>query len=276
MKKLTIALLAATALTSFQANAQEMKMNHSKMQMQHEVQKNSISMKLEPQDKLEIGKPTEILVKLAEIDGGKPVGADDLKIAHTKKLHLLINDPSLGGYQHIHPTPTENAGEWTFNFIPTNSTFYKVWGDVLPIKTNTQEYAVATMGSEPEQAVAIDKTLTNEANVDGYKFKLSFEGDVNSTSATMGKILIEDANGKPVTNLEPIMGAFAHIVGFSDDFKSIVHIHPMGKEPEKQSERGGPELLFHAIPKTSGFMKLYAQVKINGKEIFAPFGVEVK
>ncbi len=49
----------------------------------------------------------------------------------------------------------------------------------------------------------------------------------------------------------------------------------MGKEPIKTSERGGPELQFHVEPNKAGFIKLFAQVQINGKTLFVPFGVTV-
>ena len=312
MKKLALTLLASVAMTSFSAKAEEIKdssmckagmkcpmmehegMDHSKMPMAgmmdknmmgkmdmgsqsaHHQSKNTIAMELTTQGELEIGKTTKILVKLAEVDGGKPVGEDGLKLAHTRKLHLLINDPTLMGYQHIHPVATKNAGEWAFNFTPTNSTFYQVWADVIPTKTGNQEYVISTIGKASTEKAAIDKAIKYESVVDGYKFKLSFDGEVKAGEAAMGKIVIENAKGEPLKTLEPVMGAFAHIVGFGEDFKSIVHIHPMGTEPTKESERGGPELSFHVQPESSGFMKLYAQVKINGKEIFAPFGVEIK
>ncbi|MBX9703184.1 MAG: hypothetical protein K2X39_03430, partial [Silvanigrellaceae bacterium] len=58
-------------------------------------------------------------------------------------------------------------------------------------------------------------------------------------------------------------------------FKSIVHIHPMGTEPSNPTERGGPDLQFHLQPEKPGFIKLFVQVKVKGKEIFAPFEVQV-
>ena len=41
---------------------------------------------------------------------GKPVMAEDLLISHTRRLHLLIVDPALGDYQHVHPEPGRKAG----------------------------------------------------------------------------------------------------------------------------------------------------------------------
>ena len=91
----------------------------------------------------------------------------------------------------------------------------------------------------------------------------------------MGKITVSK-DGKPFTQLEPVMGAYAHIVGFSEDRKTVVHIHPMGEEPMNASDRGGPELSFHIEPGKSGFNKLFAQVRVDGKDVFAPFGIIVQ
>jgi len=72
------------------------------------------------------------------------------------------------------------------------------------------------------------------------------------------------------------MAAYAHIVGFSEDLKSVIHVHPMGIEPAKDTDRGGPELDFHLEPSSPGFVKLFAQVKLNGKELFIPFGINIE
>jgi hypothetical protein len=113
--------------------------------------------------------------------------------------------------------------------------------------------------------------------VNGLTFELSFEDDqVITGKAVMGRLTVRKADGKPFTQLEPIMGAFAHIVGFSDDFTTVVHIHPMGKEPKSATDRGGPELEFHLDPESAGFIRLFAQVQIDGVSTFAPFGLVVK
>lgn len=67
----------------------------------------------------------------------------------------------------------------------------------------------------------------------------------------------------------------AHIVGFADDYRSVLHVHPMGVRADP-SERGGPRLDFHIEPAKPGFVKLFAQVRIGGKDLFAPFGMVVK
>ncbi len=82
-------------------------------------------------------------------------------------------------------------------------------------------------------------------------------------------------NGAPFAALEPVMGSFGHIVGFSADRQSVAHVHPMGEEPTTASQRGGPAVTFHLEPSKVGFLRIYAQIRVDGQDVFLPFGVTV-
>lgn len=236
---------------------------------------NSVKLELKPASAFAVGKTTQVTLKITNMTDGKPLTLDDLKEAHTKKLHLLIVDPSLTDYHHIHPIAGKNAGEFVFDFTPKKSESYRVWADVIPVGTGKQEYVMADMGSAAKDKAAINKASSMTSTVDGYTFTLALDSEPKAGSAVMGNITVTK-DGKPFTQLEPVMGAFAHVVGFTEDYNSVMHIHPMGKEPTSETERGGPKLEFHIEPKKAGFVKLFAQVKIDGKDVFAPFGMEVK
>lgn len=79
--------------------------------------------------------------------------------------------------------------------------------------------------------------------------------------ATMGKLKITQSDGRVFNQLEPIMATYAHLAGFGEDYKSIVHIHPMGAEPAKETDRGSGSLEFHIQPEQPGLMRFYAQVQ---------------
>lgn len=232
---------------------------------------NSVKLELIPSSSLKVNKSTQVKAKLIT---NRSLTFDDLKEAHTKKLHLLIIDPTLSDYHHIHPQPGTNPSEFVFDFTPKKDSGYRVWADIIPVSTDKQEYVMSDIGTT-SGAVKIDKTVNMVSKVEDYTFTLVLDGEPKVGEAIMGNITVTK-NGKPFNQLEPIMGAFAHVVGFSEDYESILHIHPMGKEPSSNVERGGPKLEFHIEPKKAGFIKLFAQVKIGGKEIFAPFGLIVK
>ena len=237
--------------------------------------KNTVKLALEPATPLQAGKTSKVLVKLNAVADGKPISSDGLKEAHTKKLHLLIVDPSLTDYHHIHPVAGKNAGEFVFDFTPKKNDNYRVWADVIPVATGKQEYVMMDMGNSAKDKAAISKSTSMTSTVDGYTFTLALDGEPKAGSAVMGNITVTK-DGKPFNQLEPVMGAFAHVVGFTEDYNSVLHIHPMGKEPTSNTERGGPKLEFHIEPGKAGFVKLFAQVRIGGKDVFAPFGVTVK
>ena len=217
----------------------------------------------------------ESVIRLTDLKG-QPVTSDMLEIAHTEKIHLLIIDESLGDYHHEHPTPAEKPGEYRFSFQPKNGGRYSVFADLVPKATGRQEYARTEIRVQGDSR-PLDQSATRLAIVDGYKFELSAgsEGALRKGEAKRVKVKITAPDGKPATNLEPVMGAFAHGVGFPSDRSGVVHVHPMGEEPTRESERGGPELTFHIVPEHAGYMKFYVQVQIGGEQKFAGFGFNV-
>jgi hypothetical protein len=207
---------------------------------------------------------------------GRPVSPDMLEVAHTEKMHLLIIDESLDDYHHEHPTPTGVPGEYKFSFQPRNGGRYALFADLVPKATGRQEYAHTEIQVQGDPR-PLDRSARQSAMVDGYKFDLSMDGgsSLRVGEAKLVKVNVTAPDGKPVAHLEPVMGAFAHGVGFPSDRSGVVHVHPMGREPTKDLERGGPELMFHIVPEQAGYMKFYVQVQIGGQEKMAPFGLNV-
>lgn len=228
------------------------------------------------QSPLRPGQTSHVLLKLVRADNDQPVGVADLAVVHTQRLHLLVIDPSLSDYHHIHPVPTQNPGEWEFDFTPRKDSVYKIWADVTLADTKTQSYIPFTIGPTNAMPGPVDQTAAAEATVEGYHFTLRFDAPPGVGKMATGRLAVTDANGKPVDQLQPVMGAFAHIVGFDEKARSVLHMHPMGQEPTAEDERGGPELMFHFNPEKPGFVKIFAQVRIHDKDIFAPFGVHVE
>ncbi len=216
-------------------------------------------------------------IKLTNEKDGSPVTPDQLKTFHTEKIHLLIIDDSLSDYSHIHPTPSSVAGEYEFEWYPKKMAKYKIWADILPEATNESEYIVITLENKVAKKGKIDRTTLKEVKTSDLNFKIDYSpATLKAKKDAIITVKISDKNGEPFTELEPIMGAFAHLVAFSEDFKTMAHIHPTGKEPQWFWENGGSELSFHITPPKNGFYKFFLQIKVNGEEKFIPFGVLVK
>jgi len=246
----------------------------SKNKMSAEKTDNSIALHVPDIIKLEKGKLVTLKVQLTKIQNNQPISINQLNEVHTQRFHALIIDQSMTDYHHVHPVQTNKKGEYSLTFTPKKSDDYRIWADVTPAATGKQEYARADLKANQRKSEAVSKKLNNTAVVDGLTFKISFDAPLQSGQVTMGKLRVEK-DGKPFNRLEPIMGAYAHIVGFNEDLKTVAHIHPMGEEPTVKSQRGGPDLEFHIEPAKPGFTKMFAQIRVNGKDIFAPFGLLV-
>lgn len=208
---------------------------------------------------------------------GVPVLPTDLREVHTQKIHLLIIDQSLSDYHHEHPQPGKAYGEYTFSFTPQKPGPYRIWADVQPYLTGIQEYAFAEMAAPTTGERLTDTAESLTATADGVRYKLSFDSpSIKSGEPASGKLQITRENGTPITDLEPVMGAFAHLVAFHSDGKTVLHIHPKGTRQLAPNDRGGPTLEFQFYSTKPGFFRLFSQTQVGGEQKFARFGLMVQ
>ena len=223
---------------------------------------------------LEAGRPATVTVSLADARTGAPLGEEDLKVVHTQRFHALVVDETLDDYQHLHPKPTANKGEYTFTFTPKNSGDYRVWADVTPVATDRQTFAVADLKGAERAAGHIEKKRAYTASAGGITLDLLFDTPPKEGEPIMGTVIIS-RNGNPFTKLQPVMGAFIHIVGFAEDGARVIHVHEMGEPPAPGATHAPSDIAFHIEPQKEGFLKLFMQVRADNRDIFAPFGIMV-
>ncbi|GAB5558605.1 MAG: hypothetical protein SynsKO_02520 [Synoicihabitans sp.] len=220
------------------------------------------------------GQLTEFTFRL-ETSTGKAIGPVDLLVAHTRKLHLMVVDPSLTDYQHIHPTPGEVPGEWQVSFAPKYAGLYRVFADFTPTATARGLYASVDI-----QVPGAPESLYHEpamtANLGDYRFELKVEGDVIRARDPANLTLqIRHDEGAPV-ELGEVMGAFAHLVAFDENRSGFAHLHPMETDLENRPDPILPELHFNITIPQSGLFVIWAQMVLDGEERFVPFWFEVE
>lgn len=222
-----------------------------------------------------VGQPVAALLQLQR-PNGDPVSPSDLIETHTKKVHLFIIDSSLTDYHHEHPVPTRNPGEYSFGFTPSKPGSYRVWADVRPYPLGLQEYAMADIPATTTGEPLTNRAVNFKATVDGLNYELILaQKTIQVGRPALARLKITTADGKGFTKLEPIMATFAHLAGFNQDYKTVMHIHPKGPPVLDPAARGGPELEFQIYALRPGFVRLFAQVQIEGRSRFAPFGFQV-
>lgn len=207
---------------------------------------------------------------------GAGVGSLQLLEMHTRRLHLLAIDPALEDYHHEHPITSGRPGDFVFVMTPHKSGSYLMWLDVTPLATGINEAPRAVIGGGPLLTKPVDRTTRMQSVADGWKFDLRLDRrKVVAGQSVNARLRVTDPQGNPCFALEPLMGAFAHVVGFLDDRSTMIHVHSHGEPPHELS-RSGPEVPFRFIVPKSGFLKLFVQIQVNGNVSVAKFGFPVE
>jgi hypothetical protein len=223
---------------------------------------------------LEAGKPAHLHIRLRAGDGHY-LTSNELEVTHTEKLHLLVVDQSLGDYHHVHPKATDQPDVFEVSFTPRTSNRYTAWADFTPALDGRNRVIATQLPSISHRNVPPMVRVNDEAQVGDIQASWSSDEPLRQGKGAMVHVELRDAAGKPITDLEPVMGAYAHLVGFSADGKTLVHSHPLGEEPKTSAERGGPRLDFHVEPHVAGATQFYLQVQRGGQEVMLPFGQRI-
>jgi len=233
-------------------------------------------------DELIAGSPGTGTVELRTVNG-KLVEPQDLLVAHTRKLHLLVVDPTLTDYQHLHPEPGRKSGEWTFSFTPHAGGKYRVFADFTPAATGRGLYASADVDVEGAGAKAEKTAMSRPGGstpsrvTEREGFVFSLETAVQPIRAGQPadlKFSVTRKDGGPVP-METVMDAYAHLVAFDEARSGFAHLHPMEADLTQKPDATRPTLSFKITIPRAGRYVIWAQVKLGGREVFAPFEVQV-
>lgn len=218
------------------------------------------------------GRESRLTLTLAT-STGKSIGPADLLVQHTRKLHLLVIDPTLRDYQHIHPEPGVKDGEWLFSITPRLAGTYRVFADLMPVPTGRSLYAGADLPVTGDVAVNTN-VLAWETDVEGYHFKLTPNAALQAGKSAELVFTVTRPDGGTVP-LEPVMDAYAHLVAFDAGNSGFAHLHPKETSLTPAPNAAKPALTFQITIPNAGVYVIWAQVKLAGREVFAPFWFEV-
>lgn len=212
---------------------------------------------------------------------GKPIAPEDLLVTHTRRLHVLVVDPTLTDYQHVHPEPTRTPGEWAFSFAPRAAGMYRIFGDFTPAATARGLYASVDLavGGPPGGAPAGAAAWAHSAGPverDGVVFTLTAAPTPSRAGQPIDlRFTAARADGGTVA-LEPVMGAFAHLVAFDEARSGFAHLHPVETDLAKPPDATKPALNFKLTIPRAGSYVVWAQVNLAGREVFVPFDFPVR
>lgn len=200
-------------------------------------------------------------------DAGRAVTS--YKREHDKELHLILASRDLVTYRHLHPTRAAD-GTWSTPVDLPQAGGYRVFADFTPAKKGAENLTLgadlATSGAYKPQGLPAPNPT---AKVHGYEVEL--DGGLRPGKAGELKLNVS-RNGKPVTDLQPYLGAYGHLVALRSGDLAYLHVHPNG-EPGDGTTEPGPGISFTATAPSSGTYRLFLDFKHEGKVHTAAFTV---
>lgn len=211
---------------------------------------------------IEAGKPAQLSFSITE-NGKNAI----LETQHEKKIHLIIVDESLTWFHHIHTLEQADGNYTAIETFPYSGKYF-LYIDFkvsdLPGTVNKKEIEVAgNVAIKPDTA---SKKLVSK--VDGYTIKLENGNNIKSNEQQLLNFTIEkDLKMISAKNIQPYLGAIAHIVLISKADKEFLHIHP--SSTETYPVQG--ETYFEK----AGIYRMWVQFQIDGKVTTADFTIQV-
>ena len=230
-----------------------------------------VRMELDSSEGAQPGEALEVVLTL-ETDGGMPIAPHELAITHTEKMHVMLVDPSLEDYHHVHPEAEGLSGQYHFSFTPRRSGTYAVFTEVVPLRSRQQVIAtgeILTEGIPTEQQFNMESV----SEVGGLRFELSgLPESLDTNRDYRFELDISDQQGGAV-ELEKIMGAKGHMVAFDAEKRGFAHMHPIDSV---SGAADSDELAFLFNVPNPGWYRVFAQVQVAGREVFGRFDLLVE
>ncbi|WP_163541033.1 hypothetical protein [Occultella kanbiaonis] len=186
---------------------------------------------------------------------------------HERDLHLIVASQDTSEFRHVHPTLGAD-GTWSIDWTWPTAGSHRVYADFLP--------AASEDGLTLAQDVTVPGTVTtvplpavsSTAVVDGYTVTLS--GDLTTDGGPLAFEISRD--GDPVTDLDPYLGAYGHLVALRVGDLAYLHTHPEG---EAGVSEPGPLVEFVSTAPSPGTYRLFLDFSHQGVVHTADFTVEV-
>ncbi len=235
----------------------------------HETNEGPVALEIASRNPIQAGKSI-LTFQMVDTKTNHLIGDTDLNLAHEKKLHFIIYDPSLSQFQHVHPTYTSTKDStWDVEVNFTVNGNYWLWAQG-ELAADGSEFSAPTrlkvMGGAMERP---EPTLTDlrQASDEGSEVTLSKTVLKAGRMAMLGLTFSHQDGTAP--QLAPYLGAIAHIVAIPSDGDSLIHVHPVaGSSPTTA--------LLHVTFPSPGFYRLWIQFIDGGQLRTVPLAVEVK
>ncbi|MEV0972573.1 hypothetical protein [Microtetraspora glauca] len=213
---------------------------------------------------VEPGETTDFRFTVTGPDGRPVTG---YQVRHDKKLHFILVSRDLAQFRHLHPVEA-GGGVWSVPLTLPSAGAYRMFADFAPDGGSGMTLG-ADLYAAGDYAPKALPSAARTATVDGYTVTL--DGDLVPGRASRITLKISK-DGEPVTDLQPYLGAYGHLVALRGGDLAYLHVHPDG-EPGDGRTRPGPEIVFYAEVPSRGDYRLFLDFQHKGEVRTADFTV---
>jgi hypothetical protein len=248
---------------------------------------------------------------------------------HGHLMHLfLIRTPQMDRFYHLHPVQDKD-GVFLGDLPPIAAGHYQVFADIVrisgfpdtlsaqmdipetvgkPLSGDDSTASATPISADLQKAKDSQASLISELPDGTRMVWVRAPGLLPANQLLWFKFRLDDANGKPVANLEPYMGMAGHAEFVRSDLSVFAHVHPDGSVPMAAVQLADATLAKNsAIPASSsppattemnmpgmamgpigsevsfpygfpkpGLYRIFVQVKYNGQVETGVFDAQVK
>ena len=171
---------------------------------------------------------------------------------HEKPVHLIVVRRDLTAYWHLHPTAEGNS-LWSVLLPPLEPGDYRVFADFSPGEDAVPVTVSAELAVEGDGEVRELPAPVTRFEIEDYEIDLTgalVPGRLSRLTFSVRRA------GRSVTDLQPYLGAYGHLVAVRAADLAYVHVHPDGS-PEDGVTAPGPDVTFHAHVADAGAYRLF-------------------
>lgn len=195
---------------------------------------------------------------------GAPVTAFDVE--HDKQMHLIVVRRDGTAFQHVHPEMAPD-GTWSVRLTVPAGGSYRAFADFAPTGGEATTLGVDLSAAGTYEPVT--HTPSRTAQVDGYTVELA--GDLVPGQTSPVTLTVSRA-GVPVTDLQPYLAAYGHLVALREGDLAYLHVHPDGA-PGDGVTAPGPQIEFATEVPSAGSYRLFLDFQHDGVVRTAEFTV---
>lgn len=212
----------------------------------------------------------------------------ELAVVHTKPVHLIAVRKDLTGFQHVHPVFDSGSGTISMTGLQFPAAGeYRLFVDLTPAGAKnvvlTHDVTVGKPADYQPEPVAADSSFAK--TFDGTRVSLTTTPATlrAGRESTLTFTLTDERSDKPVSDLEPYLGAPGHSVILQAGTLDFLHAHPedmagmTGEHAGHKMETSnpGPNVTFKTTFDRPGIYRAFTQFKRNGGLITTTFTLGV-